>query len=220
MHKKLGRWLLIGFISLGVLSHCFAADMSVQLTTSDGSTKFSIQNSGASEVASVDSQGNATFAKVTQTGGGGSFILNQNSLQAGATFYVSSGTVSGQFTAGSVQMPSGAHITVGSVAGTFVPSGTLILTTSTCPTGFTEYTAAGGFYLVGVPVGGPVGGTVGSAMTDLANATHNHTVTTTTATFSTLIGGGTAVTSVTSPTGNVVRGTVAPYFQIRLCQVP
>src|SRR5882672_4345170 len=67
--------------------------MNIQLTTSDGSTKMSIQNSGAAEVSSIDSQGNASFNRVTQTGSGGSFIVNQNSLQAGSTFFVSSGTV-------------------------------------------------------------------------------------------------------------------------------
>jgi hypothetical protein len=40
----------------------------------------------------------------------GSAILNQNTLQSGATFYVSSGTVSGQFSAGTI-LGSGASIT-------------------------------------------------------------------------------------------------------------
>ena len=50
------------------------------------------QSSAAAEVASIDSQGNATFNRVTQSGSGGSFIVNQNTLQPGTTFYVSSGT--------------------------------------------------------------------------------------------------------------------------------
>lgn len=380
----------------------WAADASIKLTTADGSTQFSIQNSAAAQVASVDSLGNATFAKVTQTGTGGNFILNQNTLQAGATFFVSSGTVNGPLTVGgavtagtganqittaaglldatkltgnlpalngsaltsltgtnvtgnipgnaasitgtitpgqisagslpatviassvavgSVQdasivavsaskvtgnisgnaasitgtitpsqiiagslgatvvassigvsavqdasivavsaskltgtvsdasidsssvtkqgntfnaagqlvqlnslgdmsLPSGASITIGTVRGSIVPSGTLILTTSTCPSGFTEFTGAEGYYLVGVPSGGTVGGTVGSAMTDLLNTSHSHSITTTTANFVSTLGNTAAVTSVTTPTGSVQQSAIAPYFQIRLCGVP
>lgn len=40
-----------------------------------------------------------------------------------------------------------------------------------CPTGWTEYTAAQGRVIVGVPAGGTVGGTVGSALSDLATRT-------------------------------------------------
>src|SRR5882724_9082049 len=87
------RRCLIGSILCLAFPFCFAAEMNIQLTTNDGSTKMSVQNSGAAEVASVDSQGNATFNRVTQTGNGGSFIAKQNTLQSGATFYVSSGTV-------------------------------------------------------------------------------------------------------------------------------
>lgn len=43
----------------------------------------------------------------------------------------------------------------------------------TCPTGWTEYTAAAGRVIVGVPVGGTVAGTVGSALTNLATRTIN-----------------------------------------------
>jgi hypothetical protein len=322
MHMKI-RKVSIAYIVFGAIHIGFAADMNIQLATNDGSTKLSLQNAAASEVASVDSQGNATFTKVTQSGSGGSFIVNQNTLQSGATFFVSSGTVTGTLSAGTfsgsgagltnfpaagltgtiadsaidassvtkqgntfnganqlvqlngsgnltalnaanltslsagnltgivpnatidsssitkqgntfnaasqlvkldgsgnMSLPSGASITVGTVRGTVVPSGTLILTTATCPSGYTEYTAAGGFYLVGVPSGGTVGGTMGSAMTNLANDTHNHTVSTTSANFVTIAGNTPAVTSVTSPTGNVARATIAPYFQIRLCSVP
>src|SRR5262249_50965821 len=86
------RKFATGFILLAAISLCRAADMTIDLSTNDGSTKCSVRNSAASEVASIDSQGNATFKTVTQIGSGGSFILNQNALQSGATFYVSSGT--------------------------------------------------------------------------------------------------------------------------------
>src|SRR6266481_2074213 len=91
-YMPLIKRLLLSAIMLLASHRCFAAEMNVQLTTNDGSTKMSIQNSGAAEVASVDSQGNASFNRVTQTGSGGSFIINQNTLQPGATLYVSSGT--------------------------------------------------------------------------------------------------------------------------------
>lgn len=54
-------------------------------------------------------------------------------------------------------------------------NGIILMTDATCPAGFAEYTAARGYYLVGVPSGGTNAGTVGSAMTDLQNLTHTHT---------------------------------------------
>jgi len=66
-----------------------------------------------------------------------------------------------------------------------------------------------------------VGGTVGSAMTDLSNANHNHTITAGTANnTTTTLGNAARVTDITSPTGDVARGMIAPFFQIRLCSVP
>jgi len=123
MNAPLRRWL-IGSILFLAFPLCFAAEMNIQLTTNDGSTKMSIQNSGAAEVASVDSQGNATFNQITQTGSGGSFIVNQNTLQSSATFYVSSGTVVGTLTAGTFS-GSGASLTnlpVTSLTGTIANS--------------------------------------------------------------------------------------------------
>jgi len=71
-----------------------AGDLDVKLTTNDGSTKFIIQDSASVEVSSVNSDGHAYFKSLTQTGSsGGNVILKQNTLQSGATFYVSSGTV-------------------------------------------------------------------------------------------------------------------------------
>ena len=43
------------------------------------------------------------------------------------------------------------------------------------PSGWTEFTAARGRVIVGVPLSGTVGGTVGTALTDLQNPTHTHT---------------------------------------------
>src|SRR5262245_40368181 len=96
MNFKVSRFyraFFIVFTLVLAVHYCFSAEMNIRLTTSDVSTKVSIQNASASEVASIDSQGNASFNQVTQTGTGGSFIVSQNTLQPGATFYVSSGTV-------------------------------------------------------------------------------------------------------------------------------
>ena len=71
-----------------------------------------------------------------------------------------------------------------------VPSGVIAFMAGACPSGWTEYTAARGRYVVGVPSGGTVSGTVGTALTNQENravgqhthtfsgsalATHNHT---------------------------------------------
>lgn len=49
------------------------------------------------------------------------------------------------------------------------------IASSTIPTGWAEYTAARGRYIVGVPSGGTIAGTVGSAMTNLQTLGHSHT---------------------------------------------
>ena len=59
-----------------------------------------------------------------------------------------------------------------------IPSGAVIfVTTASCPTGFSEYAAAAGRYLVGLVAGGTGGDTVGAALTAAENRAvggHNH----------------------------------------------
>ena len=59
-----------------------------------------------------------------------------------------------------------------------IPSGAVIfVTTASCPTGFSEYAAAAGRYLVGLAAGGTSGDTVGAALTAAENRAvggHNH----------------------------------------------
>lgn len=50
-----------------------------------------------------------------------------------------------------------------------LPSGMIAAFASACPTGWTEYTAARGRYLVGVPSGGTLSATVGTALTNAEN---------------------------------------------------
>ena len=64
-----------------------------------------------------------------------------------------------------------------SLAGSSIPSNLIVFSsTGTCQTGFTEFTAARGFAIVGMPAGGTSQGTVGSAFTNLENRSHNHSV--------------------------------------------
>jgi hypothetical protein len=53
-------------------------------------------------VASVTSDGDAFFNTIKQSGTGGNLILSRSSLQAGATFYVSSGTINEQLMVGDI----------------------------------------------------------------------------------------------------------------------
>jgi hypothetical protein len=96
---------------------------------------------------------------------------------------------------------------------------------SPCPLGWSEMTAAGGRYLVGLSFGGTGNGTKGTGMGDLAaNPGHRHDVTVTSAIRQ---GGGAAPTGVAGtytstleavvpPAGQVI----APYIQVRLCIIP
>lgn len=149
--------------------------------------------------------------------------INGGSFQNEAYVFPAGATVGGStITAGgSLQMPAGATITIGSVTGTVLPSGTMILTVSACPSGFTEYTAAQGLYLVGVPSGGAAAGTVGTPMGNLANDPHTHGLTFTTANNTTIaLGASPRVATLTTPTDPATRGSIAPYIQVRLCTVP
>jgi len=59
-----------------------------------------------------------------------------------------------------------------------VPSGVIAYMAGSCPSGWTEYTAARGRYVVGVPSGGTVAGTQGTALTNQENRAvgqHTHT---------------------------------------------
>lgn len=78
----------------------------------------------------------------------------------------------GQVLTADSSQPSGVKwATAGGVAANviaFFPS-------ASAPSGWAEYTAARGRYIVGVPSGGTVAGTIGSAMTDLQDLVHTHT---------------------------------------------
>jgi len=59
-----------------------------------------------------------------------------------------------------------------------VPSGIIVFVAGSCPTGWSEYTAARGRYVVGLPSGGTQEGTAGTALSNQENRTvgqHTHT---------------------------------------------
>lgn len=60
---------------------------------------------GRLDVTGASSSGSVSIS--TLTAGATNFIFNQNKLQSGATFYVSSASVSGQFSVGSIKFPDG-----------------------------------------------------------------------------------------------------------------
>ena len=122
-----------------------------------------------------------------------------------------------------------------------VPSAAVMyFNSASCPAGWTEFTAARGFYLVGLPSGGTLDAVVGTALTDIENRAvgqHAHTVTdpghlhtsarsggggngdmTSRAGGSASGSTGSSVTSVTVDNTGSVAGTVAPYVQLIVCK--
>lgn len=97
-------------------------------------------------------------------------------------------------------------------------------TSATVPSGWAEYTAARGRYIVGVPSGGTIAGTIGSAMTDLQDLTHTHTGPSHTHTINTsngTIGGDAGFSTAsatgtggTATTGTAATSTIAPHIQL------
>ena len=121
---------------------------------------------------------------------------------------------------------------------TGVPEGSIMAFDDVCPTGWTEYTAGRGRYIVGNPSGGTLGSTVGTALTDSENRAvgqHEHDLRlhisgqesslyglqATSGNF----GDRVAVDDTVSPglnyssaTNGSVVGTNAPYIQLTWCQ--
>jgi Rrf2 family protein len=101
-------WEKISRVTAGILfaliirSFSWAGDVDVKLTTNNGTTAFTVQDSGGVGVSTITSNGDATFNTITQVGIGGNVIVSTPALQAGATFYVSSGTVAERLYVGNV----------------------------------------------------------------------------------------------------------------------
>jgi hypothetical protein len=106
-----------------------------------------------------------------------------------------------------------------------------------CPSGWSEYTAARGRVVVGVPSGGTLSGTVGTALTNLENRTHSHGMTHThtwnpggsynVAAGNPVTNGGVLGSGVISGSNSTYSGNtgiaatsdVIPYIQLRYCKL-
>jgi hypothetical protein len=128
-----------------------------------------------------------------------------------------------------------------------LPSGSvLFFNLASCPSGWTELTAAQGRYIVALPSGGTLAGTQGTQLTNLENRSvgqHNHTITDVTHAHTgntgstTVAGGGLAgyyahaspstntgasgsnlTVQNTNCAGCTTAGTNAPYIQLLICQ--
>jgi len=129
------------------------------------------------------------------------------------------------------------------VSAEVIPAGAVMFfNLSSCPSGWSELTAARGRYIVGLLSGGTLAGTVGNAFTtDLENrpvGQHNHTITdpghshvipndnaggnSNTAVEGSLQGGTMSTdvntTGISANNSGSVAGTNAPYIQLRVCQ--
>jgi len=142
---------------------------------------------------------------------------------------------------------AGTQLCIGSdcrTAWSDVPSGGIaFFATSTCPTGWSEVTAARGRYLVGLPSGGTLAGTAGQLLTNLENrpvGQHTHDVNEpkhSHATDGVLVGPfpqtyqyggggkhftygntGESTAGVTVNATGTVAGTNVPYVQFLVCQ--
>ena len=125
------------------------------------------------------------------------------------------------------------------------PSGAIMFfNLASCPSGWTELTAARGRYLVGLTSGGTLAGTAGTALTNLENRAvgshthavtdpgHSHTFTGLSSvigtygphSYSAYVNSYTSVTTDSATTGisiassGSVAGTNAPYLQLLICQ--
>lgn len=123
-----------------------------------------------------------------------------------------------------------------------IPSGMVApFAVSSCPTGWAEYTAMRGRYVVGLVSGGALEGTAGTVLTNQENRAvgqHSHTITdpghTHTQSFfgtgpmsiygsgidfnNATISGGSAVTGISVNNSGSVAGTNAPYIQLLMCK--
>ena len=80
---------------------------------------------------------------------------------------------------GFVPLAHNAQYLDGNPASSLVPSGTIAFFATTCPTAWSEYTAARGMYIVGNPASGTLATAVGTALTNLENrpvGQHLHSV--------------------------------------------
>ena len=246
------------FLFLGIANCAFSADAEVKLTTNNGSTKMIVQDSDAVTVFSADSNGNTVINGTATVAGSkfsvgvigvNGFIVDTGSVGIGTASPGAKLEVAGQvkITGGSPGsgkvLTSDANGLASWVSAEVIPAGAVMFfNLSSCPSGWSELTAARGRYIVGLLSGGTLAGTVGNAFTtDLENrpvGQHNHTITdpghshvipndnaggnSNTAVEGSLQGGTMSTdvntTGISANNSGSVAGTNAPYIQLRVCQ--
>lgn len=148
---------------------CFALALGFGLAQTFAPAQgITIPNTFTNDTIADAPQVNANFAALAAN------ALNRNGGTLGGTLNLNGQTLSGAATF------SGA-VTFSSVPAGVIPAGLALYgTTGTCPTGWSEVTAARGLYVVGLPAGGTNAGTSGTALTNLearAVGQHNHAIT-------------------------------------------
>ncbi|MFN0118452.1 MAG: hypothetical protein ACKVQC_09210 [Elusimicrobiota bacterium] len=89
----------------------------METSSSNGSTNIAVKDSSNVDVLTVNSDGGVVANSVTQVGtSGGNIIRNTLTLQSGATFYVSTGTVAGQVQVNSLKFVNGSSTTTKMIA--------------------------------------------------------------------------------------------------------
>lgn len=100
---------------------------------------------------------------------------------------------------------------------------------SSCPNGWSEFTAARGMYLVGMPAGGTLGGTPSGVFTPLSDqenrpaGAHTHGYTAAfmaggSGTTGSETGVSAASASANTDDGGLIGGTTSPYIQLLACE--
>jgi hypothetical protein len=174
-------------------ANLYLASETLHLGSSSGDEgTFSYNTS--SNLLAIDSTGNIALKGITidgdnfihaarfvDTAGGGDYFVDPAAAGTAGSFY---GNVGINNTSPTYNLDVTGDI---NFTGRFLEDGSEILSgmitafTGSCPTGWTEYTAARGRTIVGTPSGGTGEGTVGTALTDLGTRTitdvpaHTHT---------------------------------------------
>ena len=170
--------------------------------------------------SSIDCPFSGSLCKIYLLGTDGKVITNSGTNLSEVKAVRSVGT---QYVGGT---PDTSRSIEAAVAAEDVPSGAVMFfNLATCPSGWTELTAARGRYIVGLPASGTLTGTAGTQLTDLENrpvGRHRHTINVATSdgTASRNNSPGTSYTTITpgiTAYEGTVDGTNAPYIQLLAC---
>ncbi len=132
---------------------------------------------GTEKVSGIDSSGAVVCTADEDTDtlytAGAGLSLAGTTFSADVTYLQR--RVTGTCAAGSAMSAVAADGTV-TCSGVIPAGAVMFFNLTSCPTGWSALSAAQGRAVVGLPSGGTLAGTVGSAMSNLANPTHTHSV--------------------------------------------